>query len=303
MKFISSSNNSLIKEVKSLKTKKNRQSKELFFVEGVRIIEEALMSSAHIKSIFISTETTDVENDIRDRNYARDGKGLRIEEYIKKIKNDRIAAILSTADYHGCEIYAIPESLFKDISDTETPQGILAIIKMNEYSLNDVIGKSSKCGIGINKGNIVILDEIQDPGNMGTIIRTADAAGFSGIITSKGCVDPYNPKVLRSTMGSIFHIPIFLCNNLTETLAKIKTNGIRIYAAHLEGSKNYYEVDMTQNTAVIIGNEANGISSESISMADEFIKIPMPGRVESLNASVAAGILMYEPIRQKTNKL
>ncbi len=303
MKFISSSNNTLIREVKALKTKKNRQSKGLFFVEGVRITEEALVSSAQVKNIFISTDTTVVENDIRDGSYTRDGRGIKVEEYIKKIKNDRMAAILSTADYRGYEICAIPESLFREISDTETPQGILAVIKMDNYNLEDIIYKPLNYGIGPNKGNIVVLDEIQDPGNMGTIIRTAEAAGFSGIIISKGCVDPYNPKVLRSTMGSIFHIPIFSCNNLAETLVKIKTNGTRIYAANLEGSKNYYEVDMTEDVAIVIGNEANGISSESVSMADEFIKIPMPGRVESLNASVAAGILMYEPLRQKANKL
>jgi TrmH family RNA methyltransferase len=303
MKFISSSNNTLIREVKSLKVKKNRQSKGLFFVEGVRIIEEALVSNAQVKNIFISDETTSVENDIRDENYTRDRKGMRVEEYIKKMKNDRMAAILSTADYHGCEICAIPERLFREISDTETPQGILAVVKMNNYSLKDIISNSLIHGIVKNKGNIVVLDGIQDPGNMGTIIRTADAAGFSGIIVSKGCVDPYNPKVLRSTMGSIFHIPTYSCTNLIETLVEIKNNDIRVYAAHLEGSRNYYNVDMTGNVAIVIGNEANGISSEAASMADEFIKIPMPGRVESLNASVAAGILMYEPLRQKINEL
>ena len=113
MKFISSSNNTLIREVKSLKVKKNRQSKGLFFVEGVRIIEEALVSNAQVKNIFISDETTSVENDIRDENYTRDRKGMRVEEYIKKMKNDRMAAILSTADYHGCKICAIPERLFR----------------------------------------------------------------------------------------------------------------------------------------------------------------------------------------------
>lgn len=181
---------------------------------------------------------------------------------------------------------------------------------MNSYSLRDIIdnlgniseNSNISCNISYNiTTNIVILDSIQDPGNMGTIIRTADAAGFRGIIISKGCVDPYNPKVLRTTMGSIFHIPLHLCDNLKKTLTEIKASNIRIYATHLKGSKNYYETDMTGNVAIIIGNEANGISNESQLMADELIRIPMPGKAESLNASVAAGLLMYESLRQRAN--
>jgi len=359
MMFISSSNNSLIKEVKSLKTKKNRQTKGLFFIEGVRIIEEALVSGAQIKNIIISV-TTAIENDIKNGKYLRDRKrikerksikdgksikdrksiedgkgikdvkGIEIEKYSKSIKNNRMAAILSAADYQGHEIYVVPESLFREISDTDTPQGILAIVRINNYSLKDIICANSEYGVNStnnsnNSDNIksystkmqsnkyrqpdkygkcfIILDEIKDPGNMGTIIRTADAAGFNGIIASRGCIDPYNPKVLRSTMGSIFHIPLHICDNLIEALMEVKANGIRIYASHMKGGKNYYEVDMIGNIAIIIGNEANGISSVSASIADELIKIPMPGRTESLNASVAAGLLMYEPLRQRTNQL
>lgn len=276
MKFISSSNNPLIKEIKSLKLRKHREAKGLFFVEGVRIVEEALISGAEIEEIIISEKVE---------------------------KDEKIAKLLSAANYRGYDIFVVRESLFNDISDTQTPQGILAVVKMNTYSLKDIIGENITGG-SIKKSTkcFVVLDTIQDPGNMGTIIRTADAAGFRGVIASKDCVDPYNPKVLRSTMGSIFHIPIHLSLNLTETLKEIKTNGIRIYATHLKGNKYYYEVDMTKDMAIIIGNEANGISMESESMADVLIRIPMPGRAESLNASVAAGLLMYEPLRQKASR-
>lgn len=273
MKSISSGNNPLVKEIKSLKLGKYRELKGLFFIEGIKIIEEALISGAEIQEIVIS------------ENVAEDGK---------------VAELASTAHGRGYGVIAVPESLFKGISETKNPQGILAVVKMNIYSLKDIIGGNY---LTENKKrstrHFIILDEIQDPGNMGTIIRTADAAGFQGIIASKGCVDLYNPKVLRSTMGSIFHIPIYISNDLTETLKEMKANNIKIYAAHLDGDKHYYEVDMTQSAAIIIGNEARGISRESEAMADVLVKIPMLGKAESLNASVAASLLMYEVIRQK----
>ena len=198
----------------------------------------------------------------------------------------------------GCDIYTVSETVFKSISETTNPQGILATIKMADYDLEEMIIAKS---IDVRKCDkyFVILDEIKDPGNMGTIIRTADAAGFNGVIVSKGCVDVYNPKVLRSTMGSIFHIPINLSQDLSYALKEIKMQNIRVYAAHTKGNLYYYEADMTQSTAIVIGNEAFGISDKTMESADELISIPITGRAESLNASVAAGILMYEPLRQK----
>lgn len=138
---------------------------------------------------------------------------------------------------------------------------------------------------------------------MGTIIRTADAAGFTGIIVSQGCVDVYNPKVLRSTMGSIFHIPLFFSDNLGETIQILKSKGTKIYAAHLKGTSNYFQLDMHNDTAIIIGNESKGISAEIAALADELVKIPMIGKAESLNASVAAALLMYESVRQRINQV
>lgn len=137
---------------------------------------------------------------------------------------------------------------------------------------------------------------------MGTIIRTADAAGMTGVIVSKGCVDVYNPKVLRSTMGSIFHIPICQSQDIFETMDRMKKRGIKICAAHLEGSCDYFDLEYKNNIAIVIGNEANGISEEVKNFADILVRIPMPGRAESLNASVAAGILMYEILRKNIGK-
>jgi len=271
MKFISSESNDLIKKVKSLKLKKYRELRKIFFVEGARIVKEALMSSAEIEEIIISE---------------------------KALENEDIADAIRMAIKLGCDTYTVSETVFKSISETKNPQGILATIKMADCDLEEMIIAKS-IDVHEYEKYFVILDEIKDPGNMGTIIRTADAAGFKGVIVSKGCVDVYNPKVLRSTMGSIFHIPINLSQDLSYALKEIKTQNIKVYAAHTKGNLYYYEADMTQSTAIVIGNEAFGISDKTMELADELISIPIRGRAESLNASVAAGILMYEPLRQK----
>ena len=158
------------------------------------------------------------------------------------------------------------------------------------YEIDEILGSTNY---------LLIMDSIQDPGNLGTMIRTADAAGFTGMIISKGCVDVYNPKVLRSTMGSIFRMPLCFTDKLENVLENIKLKGIRVYASHLSAKESCYEINMTNNIAIIIGNEANGISNEILPYADKLIKIPMYGRTESLNASIAAGILMFECVRQR----
>jgi TrmH family RNA methyltransferase len=293
MKYIQSSDNSLIKEVKSLKVKKYRQAKKLFSIEGLRIIEDALKSDFKVKYLFISDRV--LPFDIATKS------DVSLNSVLNSVKNSRITDILSVCISKNCGIYIIQDKIFKEISDTKTPQGILAVIRMNEYSLQDILKNSLISGNSkgkADKNRIIILDGIKDPGNMGTIIRTANGAGFGGIIVSKECVDIYNPKVLRATMGSIFYIPQFLCTNFADTLYKIKDYNIKIYASHLEKGDNYFDVDMTGDIALIIGSEAHGISKEASLIADSFVKIPMSKGTESLNASVAAGILMYEPLRQ-----
>ncbi|MCX7922491.1 MAG: 23S rRNA (guanosine(2251)-2'-O)-methyltransferase RlmB [Clostridia bacterium] len=263
MNKITSNQNPLIKEIKSLKEKKHREAKKLFFIEGIRFVEEALKAE------------TDIERIIVSETFSQSKGGIEV---------------LSQASKKNYEVYEVPDKLFNEISDTDSPQGILAVIKIKRNRLDDLFD---------NNSFIVILDSIQDPGNMGTIIRTADAAGAAGVIISRGCVDLYNPKVLRSTMGSIFHIPFYLSDNLIESIATIKSRGIKTYAAHLKGTANYYEVDIDSCSAIIVGNEANGISDEVANSADLLVKIPMPGRAESLNASVAASLLIYEAVRRR----
>ncbi|MCR5774534.1 MAG: RNA methyltransferase [Lachnospiraceae bacterium] len=171
---------------------------------------------------------------------------------------------------------------FARLADTRHPQGILAVVKQKHYELKDLTGGSL----------YIILETIQDPGNLGTIIRTAEAAGVSAVIMNKGCVDIYSPKVVRSTMGSIFRVPFIYSDDLTGTIRQLKEDGIVIYAADLSGT-DMYETAFSERKAYVIGNEANGVSSDMISLADRIVKIPMEGQVDSLNAAVSAAVLMY----------
>ncbi len=261
MNKITSTQNPIIKEIKSLQKKKYRYENQIFFIEGERFVEDAIKSNVKIKKIIIS------------------------EFYLNK--NESMIKEVNQEKY---EVFIVEDKLFNSISDTENPQGILAIIGMESFKFEDII---------TDNNFLIVLDNIQDPGNMGTIIRTADAAGSNGILLSKGCVDIYNPKVLRATMGSVFHIPIFNCEDLYKSLIDLKAKDIKILTSYLKGSTDYFKIDMKTNIAIIIGNEANGVSEEIVSVADELVKIPMFGQAESLNASVASALLMYEVVRQR----
>ena len=263
MMVITSSQNSVVKGIKALKNRKDREEQGLFFIEGRRIVEEALLEKDHVKELVLS------------------------EEFASDIRNSEFLAGMEKS---GHKLHLVTRKLFSEITDTESPQGILAVIRMKKHILANEL---------IKNGLYIIMESVRDPGNVGTIIRTADAAGFSGVILSKGCVDAYNPKVLRSTMGSVFHIPVYQVPDIIETLRLLKANGIRILVSHLEGISSIYEVDMKFGIAVAIGSEADGVSEEVKTLADVLVKIPMTGRAESLNASVAAGLLIYETVRQK----
>jgi TrmH family RNA methyltransferase len=188
----------------------------------------------------------------------------------------------------------VATNVFKTMCDTVTPQGVLALVKMQDFTLSDVLGKGN--------AHIVILESLQDPGNMGTIIRTAEGAGATGIIMNSTTVDIYSPKVVRSTMGSIFRVPHIVVKDLSATIEQLKNDyRISVYAAHLKGEKYYDEFDLTSPTAFMIGNEGNGLTDEISNCASSYLKIPMEGKLESLNASVAASLLMYETHRQRKN--
>lgn len=188
-------------------------------------------------------------------------------------------------------VYTVKDSLFEKISETVNPQGILAVCSMKDFDISQIDYNNSPL--------FIVLENVTDPGNMGTLIRTADAAGANGIFLSKGCVDIYNPKVIRSTMGSIFHLPIYRNLDLSELFEKFNKHNVTILAAHLMGKTTPYKVDMKKSCAVLIGNEANGLSDDISQKATHLVKIPMPGKAESMNAGIAGGILIYEAVRQR----
>ena len=182
----------------------------------------------------------------------------------------------------------VTNKLFKTVSEVKTPQGVLA-----------VVGKESKdAEISYNEDIIVALDDVQDPGNLGTILRTVDSIGLKQILVSKGTADPYNPKVIRSTMGAIFRIKVIECEDLEKTLKEIKKNKFKIVVSSLQAKTSIYDINYNKKV-IVIGNEANGVEEKIQNLADEKIKIPMLGKTESLNASVATGIILYEYVRQK----
>jgi TrmH family RNA methyltransferase len=190
------------------------------------------------------------------------------------------------------DVYKFTDQMFKDISHTETPQGILGVVSIKQYSVDHLSGNK-------NAPFYVFCDGVQDPGNMGTIIRTADAAGADVVILSKGCVDIYNPKTVRSTMGSMFHVPIIKAEDTVQMMHHVKKNGIHIISGHLSASTYHFDTNMKKGIMIVIGNEGNGISDEVVKLSDYLVKIPITGNAESLNAAVAAAILMYEVVRQR----
>ncbi|AGK97911.1 TrmH family RNA methyltransferase [Clostridium pasteurianum] len=258
LEVIKSKDNSTIKEIKKLQEKKYRNLYNKFIVEGFRFVSEALDSKFHVCYIIIS-ETIEEKF-----------KKLRLNE---KVKDDT-------------KLIKVSESILKSICSTDNPQGIAAVVSNKETIMD------------YNEGFYILADKIQDPGNMGTIIRTADAAGAKGVIITKGAVDIYNGKALRSTMGSIFKIPIILDEDLKH-VKSLKQQGFKIVTSSLDTEYNFYDVDLTGKIIIVVGNEGSGISEEIYSLSDEKVKIPMPGNTESLNVGIAAGIMMFEAVRQK----
>ena len=260
MQVITSKDNESIKKIKKLNEKKYRDEENCYIVEGIKIIAEAIEENANIQKIVICEEC------IKDEGIDK--------ELLYKISK------------YEC-IY-VSQKVFASITNVGTPQGILAVIKKNANNLN----------IDYNEDLIVVLDGIQDPGNLGTILRTVDSVGLNQILVSKGTADCYNPKVVRSTMGAIFRVKIIECENLEKTLKEVRKHKFKLVVTSLQTEKSLYDVKFDKKV-IVIGNEANGVEPNIQDMADEKIKIPMLGKTESLNASVATGIVLYEYVRQK----
>lgn len=184
----------------------------------------------------------------------------------------------------------VSEQVFAKMSDTKAPQGVLAVLAQQKYEKGSLLGTSSL---------LLLLENIQDPGNLGTILRTAEGAGATGVIMSRDCADIYQPKVVRSTMGSLFRVPFYQTKDILQEIRFLQGRNVKVYAAYLEGSEVYDEVDYRGGSAFLIGNEGNGLTEETALAADKRIRIPMAGKLESLNAGVSAALLAYEAARQR----
>ena len=256
--MITSTSNQQVKRLLQLQKKsKARNEEKVFVVEGLRMFAEVPKKS--VERVYIS-ETL----------YNKKKQELNLKDFPYEILSDNV---------------------FERVSDTQTPQGILCVVKQPEYNLQELLKKENP--------HFVVLDNLQDPGNLGTIVRTAEGAGVDAVFMSRDCVDIYNPKTIRSTMGSIYRVPFIYIEDIPNLLDVFKQNGIQSYAAHLDGENAYDQENYKEGTAILIGNEGNGLKEEVWKNADILVRIPMCGQVESLNAAIAASVLMFEVFRQR----
>lgn len=253
--MITSSTNSQIKFIDKLnKSARERRKTGHFIVEGIRMF-------------------TEIPRDLLVKAYAT-------ESFYEA----------NASLFEGIDYELVSDSVFRGMSDTATPQGVLCIVKQLSWDLETLLN--------VELPLLVVLENVQDPGNLGTIVRTAEGAGVTGVIMSRDTVDIYNSKVVRSTMGSIFRVPFVYVEDVVETVKLLNDKGIHTYAAHLNG-QNMYEENYGQATAFLMGNEGNGLTDALSETAGHKIKIPMKGQVESLNVATATTVLIYEAMRQR----
>lgn len=261
--MITSVHNKCIKEAAALLAKKKeRERRGLFVVEGVKLFSEA--PAERITQVYI----------------AESARAQLTAQYGEKLKR------------LPCEI--VSDEVFGKLSDTVTPQGILCLVRQYSYNIEEILSECKK-----KQMLFILLEDLQDPGNVGTIFRTAEAAGADGVLMSSRTADIYNPKTIRSTMGSIYRVPFLYEADLSSIIKRLRKVGVSVYAAHLSGKADYDAYDYRKSTAFLIGNEGRGLQEETVAAADECIRLPMEGKVESLNAAVAASVLLYEAHRQR----
>ncbi len=260
--MIESSANGQYKKIqKWMRQSKARRQDGIFVVEGWKMVKEALE------------------------------RELVLQLYSSAKEQEHCKQELSTIANGDVPVEMIRDSLFRQLSDTVTPQGILGIVKMPVYDREEIIRQPDAA--------LLCLENIQDPGNLGTMFRTAEGAGISGVVLSAGCVDLFNPKVVRSTMGALFRVPFYRCEDMVQEMRYLQQRGFSFYAAHLQGGNNYTKEGYEGRVGILIGNEAAGLSDDVSRQADCKVKIPMEGELESLNAAVSAALLMYEVHRKR----
>lgn len=252
--------NPQVKGAAELKQKKYRQQQRCFLAEGLRTVEEAVNSKA-VKSIFYTA-----------------------------IEDDRTRKVLEKAAEKQIKLYCVTEQIMKKLADTENPQGIIAVCKMQDTTLEQLLASGEM---------LLVLDRVGDPGNIGTMLRTADAAGIGGMVLLKGTADIYAPKTVRASMGSLFHVPVVDGIDEEEFVHIAQRSGYQLLVTSLEGADNLYKARLNGRLAFVMGNEANGVTDSLMKAADKRVYIPMAGRAESLNVAMAAGIVMFEALRRK----
>lgn len=241
---------------------------------------------------------------LQKKSKARNERNVFIVEGIRmfrEVPKERLEKVYISESFYNkkkqeLELFDVPveilsDRVFSHVSDTKTPQGVLSLVRQKKTSLEEILQ--------VENPYLMILDNLQDPGNLGTIVRTAEGAGVTGIIMSHDCVDIYNPKTIRSTMGSVYRMPFLYVDDMDDMLQQLKKQGIKTYAAHLQGKNSYDKEDYKSGCAFMIGNEGNGLRKEIADQADIWVRIPMHGQVESLNAAIAASVLMFEVCRQR----
>ncbi|MBQ5348263.1 MAG: RNA methyltransferase [Phascolarctobacterium sp.] len=252
--------NPVVKAAAELKQKKYRTQNGLYLAEGLRTAEEAVAYKAVETLFYVATD------------------------------DDRTMRLLEDAAMQNIKLVCVNENVMKKIADTETPQGIIAVCKMRQPKLETLLAGGKM---------LLVLDRVGDPGNIGTMLRTADAAGIGGLVLLKGCADIYAPKTVRSSMGSLFHIPVLSGVSEQEFVSAAKKAGYDLLVTCLDGADNLYKADLSGRIAFVMGNEAGGVSETLLEKADKRVYIPMAGRAESLNVAMAAGIVMFEALRRK----
>lgn len=264
---IGSESNGRLRLVRKLQSSKGRSDEGCFTVEGINLVSEVIGRGFDIAFIMVAEGWLDDERDIRR------------------------SAVRECAESGRITVCEVPEALFNKVTDAEFGAGVLAVVRKHEADPG-IINELSE------ESNILVLDRIQDPGNMGTMIRTAVAAGYSLILAAKGTVDIYSPKVLRATAGMLFEIPVIYTSDAAEMADMLKRSGKRAVVTVPDGGRPYYEEDLSRGIALIIGNEGRGVCGEMMSLAKTRVTLPMKGNIESLNAAIAAAILMYEAVRK-----
>jgi len=263
---ISSKENSTVKYLRSLADPKNRKKERAFLIEGTKMVEEALRDNQGVTMVVASPTIV-----------QRHGKG-----------------ILKLAEHKSVEVVWISERLTDTISESKTPQPVMAVVKMSQHSEEELLTHSAKL--------IIVVHQLQDPGNLGTIIRTAEAVGASGVAITPNTVDPFNAKAIRASMGSILRLPIVPIAEFAGFIKKCRQQGFQTAATVVTGKKTHFDVDLTKPTVMILGQEGAGLSQDMLADIDLQVRIPMAETIDSLNVATAAAVILYEAMRQRFSK-